>query len=281
MRRIDETSLIRAWQECFLSKGGWKKTDLKGMARHCWCACDNGVRAYLVSSCTSTMDIARNLADNGLFPEKSWVAALEQTRGRGRCDRPWDSAGGNLFATVRLPDRAAAAGPWLAMALGLLITQGMKNHIPALEIKWPNDIIVGGKKAGGILVEVRQGIIMAGIGLNVETVPGAETHPGGYTIPACSLKAFGCSANAPQIWRSLVGGFNQNLMDILASPDDLKYRVNQVLAFKGSHVLLEENGNASRLVKVLEVDSTARLMVASSGKKEAITRGRIIPRITH
>jgi BirA family biotin operon repressor/biotin-[acetyl-CoA-carboxylase] ligase len=225
------------------------------------------------------MELARTLADDGRFPEMSWAAAAIQTRGRGQSGRKWDSARGNLFATIRLPRRAAGAGTILPLALGRIIADELKNHMPAPQIKWPNDILMGGKKAGGILVEERQCIIMAGIGLNVEAVPETENHPGGYRLPACSLKEFGCRADAIELWRSLVSAFEQNLMPILASPDDLKHRLEQALAFKDEGVILENGNGESRLVRILGLDNAGRLIVETPRGKEAIHSGRIIPRV--
>lgn len=276
---IREKSLIRAWQNCFQFEDGWKRQSTKGMTHNCWCAKDNGVRAYLVSSCASTMDFARTLADDGLFQELSWVTAITQTRGRGQSGRKWESSIGNLFATIRLPDRAAEAGSILPQAIGLIIAEELKNRMPAPQIKWPNDILIGQQKAGGILVEERQGIILAGIGLNVEAVPGVDNHSGGYKIPACSLFQFGCTADAPQLWQSLVERFNNDLMPILALPDDLKKKVEQVLAFKNESVVLEKGNGESHLVRVLGIDTAGGLVVETSQGERTVTTGRIIPRI--
>jgi len=303
--------LVQAWRNCFTPEAGWRRENLEGSPGHLWRAADNtdkadkaententgnaenGARAYLAESCASTMDLAWTLVDGGRFPEMSWVAALAQTQGRGRFGRRWDSAVGNLFATMRLPDRAADAGPLLPLALGLIMADVLKKHIPEVKIKWPNDIFVGGKKAGGILIEQRQGIVMAGIGLNVSATPEPERQPWGFNIPACGLKEFGCAVEAPEWWRLMADGFTHDMSRILAAPDYLpdhlpghlpnhlpdhmKDRVNRALAFRGESVVLENGDGKSERVRVLGIDATGGLEVETSRGKQTLYSGRILP----
>ena len=280
MRQVDKTSLVQAWRDCFTPKMGWRRENLEGSPGHLWRAADHAdhaARAYLAESCDSTMDAAWALADGGRFPEMSWIAALSQTRGRGRFGRRWESAVGDLFATMRLFGRAADAGPLLPLALGLIMADVLKKRISEVKIKWPNDIFVGGKKAGGILIEQRQGIIMAGIGLNVAATPESKRRLWGFKIPACGLKEFGCPVEAPEWWRLMADGFANDLNRILAASDHLKDRVNQALAFRGESVVLENGDGKSRRVRVLGIDATGGLAVETSRGKQTLYSGRILP----
>ena len=102
-------------------------------------------------------------------PSGTLVAAREQTRGRGRRDRPWLAAANeNLTFSLLLrgevePRKLPAAAMAAAVAVAeLLIAEGVQAAL-----KWPNDVLVGGKKICGILSEgIPDGIII-GIGLNV------------------------------------------------------------------------------------------------------------------
>jgi BirA family biotin operon repressor/biotin-[acetyl-CoA-carboxylase] ligase len=115
---------------------------------------------------TSTQEVAEGL------PIGSVVVADRQTAGRGRLGRRWQSpAGGGLAASfVVAPNRLAslAAGVAAAEACG-----------PPVRLKWPNDLLLKGRKLGGILVEGRPGRMVVGIGINL-----AWTPPGGALLAA-------------------------------------------------------------------------------------------------
>ena len=85
-----------------------------------------------------------------------WISADRQLSGRGRSGRSWASAPGNLFASVvaTLDCPPAAAGQ-LSLVAGVAAIDAIRRagEVPGLRLKWPNDILVGNAKAGGILVE--------------------------------------------------------------------------------------------------------------------------------
>lgn len=126
----------------------------------------------------STNDIAREWALAGA-PAGAVVTAVCQTRGRGRRERKWESpAGTGLYASFVLrPDWPATDAPRLAI-LGAMAAYGalQKAGVGDLRVKWPNDILAGGRKICGVLVEPRIGagrieFAVAGIGINVGHVP--------------------------------------------------------------------------------------------------------------
>ncbi len=126
----------------------------------------------------STMDEARGLAGDGA-PEGTVVIAEEQTAGRGRLGRPWVSAPGrNLsLSVVLLPTSAQLR--YVNMAATLAVSgaiAAITGLAPA--VKWPNDVMIDGRKVSGILVEssvAGGGTVFAvvGIGLNVNLDPSA------------------------------------------------------------------------------------------------------------
>ncbi|CAG0952499.1 BirA family transcriptional regulator, biotin operon repressor / biotin---[acetyl-CoA-carboxylase] ligase [Anaerolineae bacterium] len=122
----------------------------------------------------STNDIAKQLADAG-EPEGAVVIADEQIAGRGRLGRSWVAPAGSsiLMSLILRPMIAPAQMPrvTMAVALGACDAIHAKTHLDA-QIKWPNDILVRGKKCAGILAE--SGIVgeqleyvIVGLGLNV------------------------------------------------------------------------------------------------------------------
>ena len=128
----------------------------------------------------STMDEALTLAHDGA-PEGTVIVAERQTAGRGRFQRAWlSSPGENLLLSVLLRP-AAAQLPYLNMAASLAVSAAVASYTATKPvIKWPNDVLVSGKKISGILVEteLRQGEAthaVVGLGLNVNLDPTA--HP--------------------------------------------------------------------------------------------------------
>jgi BirA family transcriptional regulator, biotin operon repressor / biotin---[acetyl-CoA-carboxylase] ligase len=111
---------------------------------------------------TSTNDRARELAQAGA-PHGTLVTAAEQTAGRGRQGRTWSAPpGSTLLVSVVLRDPPALVP--LAAALAVAEVAG-----PDAQIKWPNDVLLDGRKVAGILAEGRpqDGWAVLGVGLNV------------------------------------------------------------------------------------------------------------------
>jgi BirA family biotin operon repressor/biotin-[acetyl-CoA-carboxylase] ligase len=116
------------------------------------------MRLIRLASTPSTQDAARGL------PLGSVVVADQQTAGRGRLGRRWDAPPGSaLLASFVLPSRplaSLAAGVAAAVACG-----------ESVRLKWPNDLLVDGRKLAGILVEQRGGRCVVGIGVNLTWAP--------------------------------------------------------------------------------------------------------------
>jgi BirA family transcriptional regulator, biotin operon repressor / biotin---[acetyl-CoA-carboxylase] ligase len=125
----------------------------------------------------STQDIAREWAlSDPALPNGTVVIAEEQTAGRGRGGRAWISPpGSSLMCSIVLRPRVAPERlPRLIIAGGLAVTQTVGPLLPegALALKWPNDVLVKGRKLCGILTEAtwtgnQLGPVILGIGLNV------------------------------------------------------------------------------------------------------------------
>jgi BirA family biotin operon repressor/biotin-[acetyl-CoA-carboxylase] ligase len=130
----------------------------------------------VVESCESTSDLARQLGEAG-FAHGSWVSAREQTRGRGRLGRQWQSLSGNLFLSIVLRVEDMSRWPWVPLTVAVGAARFLREYNPSLDIrlKWPNDLWINGSKLGGILCEAvggpRGSYIVAGIGVNCRVAP--------------------------------------------------------------------------------------------------------------
>ncbi len=130
-----------------------------------------GQRVVYYPTVTSTMDVARQKAQQGAV-EGTIVITGEQTAGRGRVKRAWFSPKGSLALSIILYPSTLYL-PFLIMLASLAVVHSIEA-ITGLksQIKWPNDVLVNGKKVCGILIEneVRGNIVgyaIIGIGINV------------------------------------------------------------------------------------------------------------------
>jgi BirA family biotin operon repressor/biotin-[acetyl-CoA-carboxylase] ligase len=122
----------------------------------------------------STQRVARDLARDGA-PEGTFVIAERQTAGRGRLGRQWHSPPGlNLYCSIVLrPPLAPSAVPCLTLVIGASAAAAIAEETGARPaIKWPNDVLLDGRKVVGILVETESEMdrvhhVIAGIGVNL------------------------------------------------------------------------------------------------------------------
>ncbi len=271
---------FEGWQQQLIPGAAWDSCAVEGMAgieiSHTQ---ERDVPVYLARACASTMDVAWALEAQGRFPSMAWVIAQAQGRGRGQLGRKWDSVEGNLYASLRLPDPAGKVGGLLSLAVALTVSDGLtKLGIPC-EIKWPNDLLVGGHKVGGILIEQHQNRLVAGIGINLRSPEKGEEYRGHYRIPAGGLSGFGMPLSAPGLWRRLVGEIHNGLMSLVGQPKALVRRLDKVLAFKLENVLLEQDNGESRPVRIMGVHDNGGIRIQTPNGVEIIESGRIIPRI--
>ncbi|HET7420250.1 MAG TPA: biotin--[acetyl-CoA-carboxylase] ligase [Candidatus Dormibacteraeota bacterium] len=118
-----------------------------------------------LGSVTSTQDEARELAVGSI------VIADHQTAGRGRHERRWEAPPGTaLLVSFVLPPRAL-----LSLALGVAAAEACG---PEVRLKWPNDLLLDGRKLGGILVETTPARAIAGLGINLTWAPDGAARLG-------------------------------------------------------------------------------------------------------
>jgi BirA family biotin operon repressor/biotin-[acetyl-CoA-carboxylase] ligase len=130
----------------------------------------------LLAETSSTNDLATIAAREGAPHGATWVAE-QQTRGRGRRGHSWFSPPGEglLFSVLLRVQCAPARIPPLALVAGLAVRDAVAAASGApTEIKWPNDVLVAGRKLAGVLVEAvtigsRVEAVVVGIGINVHT----------------------------------------------------------------------------------------------------------------
>jgi BirA family biotin operon repressor/biotin-[acetyl-CoA-carboxylase] ligase len=132
-----------------------------------------GKRLLHLAFSISTMKDARDVAESG-EPEGFTLVADQQLAGQGRRGRAWHSPPGNLHATILLRPRVAAdRATWVPLLAGAALAESVRRLLD-LEayVKWPNDVLIDGRKVAGVLSEAHWqrngdlGWILLGVGVN-------------------------------------------------------------------------------------------------------------------
>lgn len=170
----------------------------------------------------STSDLCASLAEAG-EPEGAAVLALRQTGGRGTRGRGWVSPPGALALSVLLRPRGrmAEAGQWALLA-AVAFAEALTRHAPspeaeaAIRLKWPNDVLLGGRKLGGILIDAAAGEsgslgwLVIGFGANLGASPELDDREAaGLGSPAVPEEAAASLLERLDHWRRvrLLEGF--------------------------------------------------------------------------
>lgn len=175
-----------------------------------------GFTAVLRDSVGSTSDEAKALAAAGAA-HGTLVWALEQTAGRGRLDRQWQSPRGNLYTSCILrPDVRPARAAELGFVAALAVAETVRALLPArvpVALKWPNDVLVDGGKVAGILLEAQSGPngtvdwLVLGMGVNIVAAPDDTPYR------AVALQPLGAVADAGLVLELLYGALAERLDD--------------------------------------------------------------------
>ncbi len=207
-----------------------------------------GKRVYHFFKVDSTNRVALELGHAG-EPEGAVVLAEEQTAGRGRAGRGWHSerAAGIYVSLLLRPKLAPVQAPLLTMMAGLSAHTAIQAHSGlAADLKWPNDLLIGKKKVGGILTEMyaepaQVRFVIVGIGLNVNQ----EKFPAELAASATSLR--------------VESGRRQSRLELL---------VRLLREFEGDYNRFLEEGPASVIERFSKVSSYA------VGKRVRVSNGK-------
>lgn len=163
------------------------------------------VRVY--KQTRSTQDIAKTFA-----PQKSLIIADQQTAGRGRLGRVWSSAAGAsvLMSLVWPNENKGLTHDRVSVLSGLAVACAVEQIIPseALRLKWPNDVMIDGRKLAGILIETVGHAYVIGIGLNVTRASIAGTT---ITDQSTCLEQYGSKLDRLTVIERIVLGLTHAL----------------------------------------------------------------------
>jgi BirA family biotin operon repressor/biotin-[acetyl-CoA-carboxylase] ligase len=208
-----------------------------------------GLPLYYRSSLGSTQVLAAERAQAG-DPEGTLVLAEEQTAGRGRFGRSWQAAPGAslTFSLILRPSLPAAeAQAWLnsiSLASALAVAEAVDPFGPGAEVKWPNDVLIGGRKVAGVLFEPawegdHLAYCIAGIGVNVGPLALPRGEP--LDFPATCLEvALGCPVPVLDLLTGILDALAVRYPP--AEPSAVFQAVEGRLAYLGEWVEVEATG---------------------------------------
>ncbi|MBF0482102.1 MAG: biotin--[acetyl-CoA-carboxylase] ligase [Desulfovibrionaceae bacterium] len=230
--------------------------------------------------CTSSLDVAwRLIAEGRLAPWESVLAPVQRA-GRGQLGRHWISAPGNVFAALAWPGEDREWGLIAPLVAGYLVVEYLAGRGITARLKWPNDIMVAGSgcgpgelgKAGGILVEERGGRALAGIGLNLVTVPEAGMLRRDHAVPAACLAGQGIAEGPLLLWDRLVNFMRAGYASLRTDkgPGEATGLIQERLAWLGERVALAEGAGEPRTGRLLGLASDGGLILALDGGGEKV-----------
>lgn len=197
------------------------------------------------------------------------LAAERQTAGRGRLGRRWQMrlGAGLTFSLLWRFDRGLSGLAGLSLVVGIAIVRALREFGVPVALKWPNDVLLGGRKLAGILIELSgdalgPAAVVIGIGLNVEA-------PGEVDQPVANLADAGCKVGR----NALLAALLNQLAGVLAQFDRDGFAAfrdewHQLAAFIGQPVRLSfSHGEPADGIAVGVDDSGALLVDGAAGRR--------------
>jgi BirA family transcriptional regulator, biotin operon repressor / biotin---[acetyl-CoA-carboxylase] ligase len=234
----------------------------------------HGSLAYREST-ASTQDLAFAAGAKGA-PGGAVFLADEQSAGRGRQGRNWQASPGSslLFSILvsAVPDRDSPGRLSLGGALAVCrAVENMCEKSPV--IKWPNDLLLAGRKFAGLLIEVRGDRAVLGVGINV--LQTAAEFSGDLAERATSLAiSCGGSVDRQELLAAVLIEFGKVMLEIESDWAKVHQQVTQRLAWCGSSVRVGEVRGVLRGLsaegRLLIVDETGEVHEVSSGSLEGV-----------
>ncbi len=216
----------------------------------------------------STMDIAHNLAERKV-PEGSIILADIQREGRGRKGRKWFSPEGGLWFTLILyPKFRKEDINFLPILIGVSVIQGLEPFLSVpINLKWPNDLELNGKKIGGILIESRWNndilrYVNVGIGINLMISPKFFENK---DFKATSLLPYLKEKNKFVILEGLYKKIIENYKNFPNNKEIIYNYYLKKFPYIGKEVFLSSD-SSQKTVKIVNILRDGSLLVEEDGK---------------
>lgn len=242
-------------------------------------ACALPSRLYLLAETDSTNTYAKQIAYD--TPDDTLVLADHQIAGKGRLGRTFESpAGVGIFMTMLYrPSLPPCKAPMLTLVAGISVCEAIRE-LSGLDagIKWPNDIVVNGKKVCGILTEMHANMhaidyILVGIGINVNNPSFSE---GLSSIATSLFLESGQKFHRSRIIACIKSKFSRYYDLFLAASDfsPLKERYQSLMIHFGREILILQDGTTTKAV-AKGISEHGELIIERDGVSSRLNSGEI------
>lgn len=202
-----------------------------------------------------------------------------QTAGHGRLGRSWTAApGASLAVSVllrRLPQPDARG--WIPLAAGVAMADAIAEQLPDHEVavKWPNDVLVDGRKICGILAQATQDAVIVGTGVNTAMTESQLPVP-----TATSFAVLGVEADADELLASYLRALDELVADLAAAGDAVSSGLHAAASGRcatiGLGVRVSLPGDSVLVGTATALDADGRLLVLAGGAERPISAGDVV-----
>jgi BirA family biotin operon repressor/biotin-[acetyl-CoA-carboxylase] ligase len=241
-----------------------------------------GVGRRVLASVESTNAEAARLAPTLVGP--CWILAHDQTGGRGRRGRPWQSLPGNFYGTLverpaGPPDRVALRSFAAALALAGAL-DALTGQPAAVTLKWPNDVLLNGGKVAGILLEALgagRGVahLAVGIGINLAAAPPPQAVEPGAVPPVSVLAETGLRVPPEAMLDALAPAYAQWSGRLDAEGFGPLRTAWLARAARLGQVIRARTGTRDRSGRFETIDATGALVLATGDGRETIAAAEV------
>ncbi|MBU0973471.1 MAG: biotin--[acetyl-CoA-carboxylase] ligase [Proteobacteria bacterium] len=252
-------------------------------AERCWTSGQAQKKAQLILTgpCKSSMDLAWQFISKKSLLEWGSLLASRQWNGRGQLGRMWMSPAGNIYSATRLPTPSKAWDDLLPLVLGYCLVKSFAQINIKMALKWPNDLMMDNKKVGGILIERKEDMVVAGVGINLISSPEKTQLRNHMLIEAASLRDFGYEFTPFCLWQNLVGRCRDIFRQILRTqtPAQFILDAHAHLAFKDTGVRVIDRENKTWDATPIGLAENGGLKLLKNNEITIIQTGSICPLI--
>lgn len=229
---------------------------------------------------STNADLRGHADDPEGWPHLSALVTRHQTAGRGRLDRTWEAPDGAALAVSvllrRLPTAPAVRG-WIPLVAGLAMAEAVAAQLPEREVavKWPNDVLVDGRKICGILAEATTDAVIVGSGVN--TAMTARQLP----VPtATSFATMGAVADEDRLLADYLRGLERHVSALAGAEDAMTSGTHAAVTARcatlGRAVRVSLPGGDSIEGEASALDPEGRLRVSTDGGERVISAGDVV-----
>ncbi|WP_164233493.1 biotin--[acetyl-CoA-carboxylase] ligase [Microbacterium hydrocarbonoxydans] len=228
---------------------------------------------------STNADLRALAADAAAWPHLSVLLTEHQTAGRGRLDRVWTAPAGSSVAIStllrRLPEIDVRG--WIPLAAGAAMADAVAAQLPGhdVSVKWPNDVLVDGRKICGILAEATADAVIVGTGVN--TAMTATELP----VPtATSFAALGVQADVDRMLADYLRALDDLVAELATTGDAVRSGLHGAVTARcgtlGLDVRISLPGDRILEGVATSLDADGRLLVVADGAEHTVSAGDVV-----